>query len=150
MRIFSLMISLFFAAGMASAAWAADFSTPKELLKAVYADADGATYDFPYQPYLSKHLLGLFQAERAASPDEPSNLDWDPVIAGQDGAATNLKIGKPRISGDRATVSVHFTNGDAVSLIYSLVDEDGGWKVDDIEQQGGENPWKVSTQVSGQ
>lgn len=151
MRLFSCLAAAFSAALLVSSAMAATFETPESLIRAVYADTEkNGNYDYPYQPYLSDHLLGLFKAEREASPDDPSNLDWDPVIAGQDGQASDLKINEPAIDGDRATVKVVFTNFKPVTLYYSLVREHGSWKVDDIEQKDGEFPWTVSKQLTGQ
>jgi hypothetical protein len=151
MRIFTCLAAAFLAAFLMSSAMAATFETPKSLIEAVYADTDNiGNYDYPYQPFLSDHLLGLFKAEREASPDDPSNLDWDPVIAGQDGEASGLKIDEPAIDGDRATVKVVFTNFKPVTLYYSLVREHGSWKIDDIEQKDGEFPWTVSKQLTGQ
>ena len=151
MRLFSCLAAVFFAFLLTSSAMAATFETPESLIKAVYADTDpNGNYDYPYQPYLSDHLLGLFKAEREASPDDPSNLDWDPVIAAQDGEASDLKIGEPTIDGDRATVKVVFTNFKPVTLYSSLVREHGSWKIDDIEQKDGEFPWTVSKQLTGQ
>ena len=150
MRIFSYIAALFYVTVLTSSAMSASFETPESLLEAVYADTENnGNYDYPYQPYLSEHLLGLFKAERAASPLEPSSLDWDPVISGQDGEAAALKIDEPVITGNRAAVRVEFTNFEPVTLHYKLVREHGGWKIDDIERRDGEFPWTVSKQITG-
>lgn len=148
MRLHVKSAWLIFLTLLASPSFASSFDTPESLIRAVYAQSS-ENYDFPYEPYLSQHLLGLFKAEREASPDEPSNLDWDPVIAGQDGAATDVNIGEPEVTGNKATVVVTFTNFDKVTLYYSLVHENGGWKIDDITNKDGEFPWSVSKQISG-
>ena len=68
-------------------------------------------------------------------------LDFDPVIAGQDGAASNVTAGVPIVIDNTAELEVDFTNGEPVRLYYTLVREGGGWKVNDIANQQGEYPW---------
>lgn len=130
-------------------ALAASFETPESLLKALYDDKVGSSDPDSltrYQDYFSDHLNGLFKADAAKTePGDALSLDFDPVIAGQDGEAEHLKIGKPEIAGQRAKVVVKFTNGTPVTLYYSLVKQADGWKVDDIEDKGAQFPWKVST-----
>lgn len=131
-----------------SPVFAASYDTPQALLTALYADktvdadTDALT---PYHDYFSDHLNGLFKANAAKTPPgEALALDFDPVIAGQDGDATQVKVGKPEIDGSKAKVVVKFKNGEPVTLYYSLVKQADGWKVDDIEDEAGQFPWKVS------
>jgi hypothetical protein len=146
MRLSYLAVSLFLAA---SPVLSANFETPHALLAALYDDKVGSSDPDSltrYQDYFSDHLNGLFKADAAkTAPGDSLSLDFDPVIAGQDGEAEKLQIGKPEISGDRAKVLVRFTNGVPVTLHYSLVRQPDGWKVDDIEDKGAQFPWKVST-----
>lgn len=127
---------------------AASFQTPQALLEAMYDDKVGSADPNSltrYQDYFSDHLNGLFKADAAKTePGDSLSLDFDPVIAGQNGEAEHLKIGKPDIKGDKAKVVVKFTNGVPVTLYYSLVRQPDGWKVDDIEDKGAQFPWKVS------
>lgn len=127
---------------------AASFQTPQALLEAMYDDKVGSADPSSltrYQDYFSDRLNGLFKADAAKTePGDSLSLDFDPVIAGQDGEAEHLKIGKPDIKGDKAKVVVKFTNGVPVTLYYSLVRQADGWKVDDIEDKGAQFPWKVS------
>lgn len=136
------------AAVAAGPAFASSFETPQALLKALYDDKVGSSDPASvtrYQDYFSDHLNGLFKADAAKTdPGDSLSLDFDPVIAGQDGEAEHLKIGKPDIKGDRAMVVVKFINGVPVTLHYSLVHQADGWKVDDIEDKGAQFPWKVS------
>jgi len=133
----------------ATPALAAQYETPQQLLIALYADKTGSSDPdalTQYQDYFSEHLNGLFKTDAAKTePGDSLSLDFDPVIAGQDGEAEQLKIGKPEITGDRAKVTVRFRNGVPVTLYYSLVKQADGWKVDDIEDKGAQFPWKVST-----
>lgn len=143
---FAMAITIVFTA--ASAFAAASYDTPQTLLAALYADKTGSTDPnslSQYQDYFSDHLNSLFRADAAKTqPGDTLSLDFDPVIAGQDGEAEQLKIGKPDIAGDKAKVVVKFKNGVPVTLYYSLVRQADGWKVDDIEDKGAQFPWKVS------
>lgn len=124
------------------------FKTPQALIKALYAyDTAGSDEDAPspYSPFLSRGLNRLFQADRDATPEgEVGAVDFDPVISGQDGEAKNVRLSPPITMDDRAELEVSFRNGsEAVTLYYTLVREQGGWKVDDIANQEGEYPWSL-------
>jgi hypothetical protein len=127
-------------------ALANSFDTPKALLRALYGDKSSPAVDeWPYKSYYSDHLNGLFEADRATTkPGEEGALDFDPVISGQDGAAKNVRIGEPKIAGNRAEVLVKFVNSEPVILNYTLVKEHGGWKVDDIANNGAEFSWRLT------
>jgi hypothetical protein len=133
-------------------AHAATYKTPQALIKALYAyDIDTAVLSGPslYTPFLSKGLNAAFKKDREIlGNDQVGPLDFDPVINGQDGAATNLKIGKPVIRGDKAELDVTFTNGRPVKLHYTLVRENGGWKIDNIACRSGEYHWSVRDLIS--
>ena len=124
---------------------AADHKTPEALIAALYSydttqtDPDALSL---YAPFFSKSLLALFQKDRDSTPEgDMGALDFDPVIAGQDGAASNVTTGVPIVIDDTAELEVDFTNGVPVRLYYTLVREEGGWKVNDIANQQGEYPW---------
>jgi Protein of unknown function (DUF3828) len=142
--LFAMTLSVIF---LAFGAHAATYKTPQALIKALYAyDIETSDPDAPslYTPFLSKGLIAAFKKEREIlGNDQVGALNFDPVINGQDGAATNLKIGKPVVKGDQAELDVTFTNGLPVRLHYTLVRENGGWKVDDIANLQGEYPWSV-------
>lgn len=148
MRLSMFIVAITTILTAASALAAASYDTPQALLKALYADKTGSADPdslSQYQDYFSDHLNGLFKADAAKTqPGDSLSLDFDPVIAGQDGEAEQLKIGKPDITGDKARVVVKFKNGVPVTLYYSLVKQADGWKIDDIEDKGAQFPWKVS------
>ena len=146
MRLPTVILGLCIAAMAAVPALAKTFDTPKALLQALYSDKSSADdEEWSYKSYYSDHLNGLFKADRATTASgEEGALGFDPVISGQDGEATKVKIGEPVISGDKAEVVVKFVNFEPVTLNYTLVKEHGGWKVDDIGNKGGQFPWKLS------
>jgi hypothetical protein len=131
------------------------FRTPQALIKALYAYDTVETADdapSPYQPFLSRGLNRLFQKDRDATPDgDVGAVDFDPVISGQDGEAKGVKLSPPILLDDRAELEVSFRNGqEKVTLYYTLVRENGGWKVDDIANQEGEFPWSLRDLLGGQ
>ena len=141
-----VLLFLFLSALLSSPARAEPFASPEAVLTALYAPylEDISVED--YTPFFSDRLNGLYAADEAKTPEgEIGALDFDPVIAGQDFKITDLQIGKARITGDAASVTVNFDNMDEpVVLSYSLVEENGGWKVDDIESRGKDFPWTLS------
>jgi hypothetical protein len=132
MRLSAFILSLALSALIASPVLAETYKTPKALLLALFG-------------LLSDHLNEMLQTDLDNTPDgEVGAIDFDPVIAGQDGEADNVKIGQPILLDDRAELEVQFRNGEEVTLYYTLVKEHGGWKVEDIANQQGEEPWSLS------
>jgi hypothetical protein len=129
------------------------FDTPEALLQALYRyDTTETDADAPslYSPFFSDQLNARFQADLdKTEPGDAGTIDFDPVIAGNDGEATNVELSPPIVIDDTAGVEVMFTNSEPVTLYYTLVKEHGGWKVDDIANQQGEYPWSLSMLFDG-
>ncbi|AUW43147.1 DUF3828 domain-containing protein [Rhizobium leguminosarum] len=143
MRLPTFILALAVSALAALPASAATYKTPKALLKALYSydtDNSDAEAPSPYSTFFSDHLNKLLQTDLEG---DVGAIDFDPVIAGQDGAASDVRIGQPILLNDKAEVEVQFENGEEVTLFYTLVREHGGWKVDDIANQKGDNPWSL-------
>ncbi|MGN7293493.1 DUF3828 domain-containing protein [Rhizobium sp. SAFR-030] len=131
------------------------FKSPQALIKALYAYDTAETAEdapSPYQPFFSRGLNRLFQADRDTTADgEVGAVDFDPVNAGQDGEAKGVKLSAPILLDDTAELEVSFRNGaEKVTLYYTLKREQGGWKVDDIANQQGEYPWSLRDLLGGQ
>ncbi|OWV78111.1 hypothetical protein ATY78_13015 [Rhizobium sp. R635] len=145
MRLPALALAL--SALIASPAFAETFKTPKALLQALYT-FDPTSSDntpSPYSAFFSDHLNELLQTDLDNTEEgEVGAIDFDPVIAGQDGEASDVRIGQPILMDGRAELEVEFRNGEKVTLYYTLVKEHGGWKVEDIANQQGEQPWSLS------
>lgn len=140
----------FLALIVAQPAWA---DGPSDLINKIYAYYLDPSADGPPpgsgdddEQILSKRLDGLFTAyEQSSSDDEVGGLDFDPFINAQDYDLKDLKIESDKVEGDKAIVVVSFFNFDApTELTYSLVQEDGAWKVDDIESKDSQYPWVLS------
>ncbi|MBB3410009.1 hypothetical protein FHT87_003941 [Rhizobium sp. BK316] len=148
MRLPTFILGLALSTLIASPIFAATYRTPKALLQALYNfNAETASDDAPspYSAFFSDHLNALLQADIDNTPDgEVGAIDFDLVIAGQDGEASDLRIGQPILLDNRAELEVQFRNGEEVTLYYTLVKEHGGWKVEDIADQQGEQPWSLS------
>lgn len=70
---------------------------------------------------------------RSQAQGEPI-LDFDPLIDAQDYQLTNLNVATDAVvANSHATVRASFTNAGApAEVVYDLVWEDGGWRVDNI------------------
>ena len=89
----------------------------------------------------SKALAALFKrdADCVAEGKGTCAIDWDFVIDGQDWKLSNVKVGPTVVTGDKATVTVRFTNFTPCVNVYSFVRESGQWKLDDIETKSGKD-----------
>ena len=102
-----------------------------------------------YDPYVAKHnppdllnaapwtpelraLLARAKARERETGD--AIIDFDPIVDGSDWDISNVEVDvvRPPASG-RAAVRARFVNlGDPVEVIYTMKQEGGGWRVDDI------------------
>ena len=67
-------------------------------------------------------------------------IDFDLFYATQEDASpvSNLRINPARILGDKATVRAEFTGGRLKETVeYSLIRENGAWKISDIKYRSG-------------
>jgi hypothetical protein len=95
--------------------------------------------DFEHQAPWSADLWALLSAMVARSEriNEPI-LDFDPLIAAQDYQLTNLNVATEAVSeNSHAVVRASFQNAGApTEVVYDLVWENGGWRVDNIRGEG--------------
>ncbi|CZT35323.1 DUF3828 domain-containing protein [Rhizobium sp. 9140] len=149
MRLPLLLLSTLLMLFATAPSFAATYRTPEALIKALYRydpDETDAEAPSPYTPFFSDALNARFQADRDSTPEgEVGAIDFDPVISGNDGHARKVTTSAPIIIDDRAELEVSFENGGPVTLYYTLVQEHGGWKVDDIANQQGDIPWSLSS-----
>jgi hypothetical protein len=142
----------------------ADCGTPGDLVAAIYraAAGPGGNYDdgtsVIFDPdtrkrFLSKRLRAAIAAmlKRTPKGDAP-DLDFDPVVAGNDPSVHDLKIATESAGPTQAVVIADFqSHGDTERTVlrYLLVKEGGAWKVDDIIAIG-KDKWQVSKIIAGQ
>ncbi|MEO6014937.1 MAG: DUF3828 domain-containing protein [Devosia sp.] len=112
------------------------YDTPGTLMEALYApylvaDFDWGNYDVSLMQ--SEELRDLFAKDSEEAGGEVGRIDFDPYIDGQDYQITDLQIGDAKLEEATATVEVTFVNFDRpTDLLFTLVEEDDGWKVDDV------------------
>jgi len=83
--------------------------------------------------YFDKNLADLIWKDLTTHVGEVGVLDFDPFYNAQDADIKNLKVSPAVVEGDKASSTVTFTNyGKKEKLIYTLVKQNGAWKISDI------------------
>jgi hypothetical protein len=144
MRLAAFAAGLFLALAGVSAAQ--PFETPEALLEAFYEPYFTGEFDAEESVFRSQALQALYDNDAEITPDgEVGAISFDPYIDGQDFEITEFDIGAAGIAGDYASVDVTFLNfGEPRSLVYELVLEDGGWKIDDVVSTNPDNQYRLS------
>lgn len=144
MRLAAYAAGLFLAFTGLSAAQ--PYETPEALLEAFYAPYFTGEFYADESQFRSQALQALYDNDAEITPDgEMGAMSFDPYIDGQDFEITEFEIGAAGIAGDYASVDVTFNNfGQPRSLVYELVLEDGGWKIDDVVSTSPENQYRLS------
>lgn len=119
------------------------------------APGHGNPLDEPHRSrLLSTRLAALVAADQAESRknDEPGRLNYDPFINGQDGEVQGLQLKALSSDGRKGTVRASFRSfGEAMTIDFALVFENGAWRIDDISPIGkdGKPEFKVSDVLMG-
>lgn len=83
--------------------------------------------------FFDKNLADLVWKDLTTHVGEVGVLDFDPFYNAQDADIKNLKVSPAVVSGDTAESTVTFTNyGKKEKLIYTLVKQNGTWKISNI------------------
>lgn len=121
------------------------FDTPKKLIDAVYAPYLARTDPPAPNTYYSDSLRQLTAAKIERDGPEAEVLAFDPFVDGQNALVFDFVASEPVIIGDRALVNVTFKNfAHPTALTLALIEEAGGWKVDDVASMGIERHWLLS------
>lgn len=111
---------------------------PADAIRPLYDSylTEGATFpDFEHQAPWSASLWAVLQAmvARSEARGEPI-LDFDPLIDAQDYQLADLNVTTDAVvENSHASVRASFTNAGApAEVVYDLVWENGGWRVDNI------------------
>lgn len=129
-----LLVALAALALLGQPAFAESYADPRALLEALYAGYMPPN-DYPPDeaPLQSARLNGLFEKDAQEADGEIGRINFGPYINGQDYQISKLVIGAPAYAGGKAMVQVTFDNFDTPQdLGFLLVDEAGGWKIDDV------------------
>jgi hypothetical protein len=93
-----------------------------------------------HAPWLGARLRGRIARylARPVDPNEAPAIDGDPFTDTQE-HPTRFSVRLATVSGDAATVPVHFTDGRRTRVVrYVLRRERGAWRVDDLRYDRGE------------
>jgi len=131
MRHFALAVAL---VALVVPASAQSYDTPEALLDAFYEPYFTGEFYEDETPFRSAALQALYDRDAEITPDgELGALSFDPYIDGQDFDVADFSIDAVAEDGNLATAGVSFTNfGEPRQLVYDLVFEDGGWRIDDM------------------
>jgi Protein of unknown function (DUF3828) len=89
--------------------------------------------------YFTKATADLIWKDSTTRGNEVGALDGDPLYDAQDTDIKKFAVGKPALSGEKATVTVTFENFSEKKIVtFALVMEKGAWKIDDISYNGGD------------
>lgn len=124
------------------------YDTPEALLKALYTPySQGDSFDWSKwdeTKFRSKELNDLFAKDLKEADGEVGRIDFDPYVDGQDYQVSDLKFGDAKITGNTATIEVTFKNFEMdEDMVFTLVKEADGWKVDDVSSKGGADPYDL-------
>lgn len=144
MRLAALVSGLFL--GLSTIAFAQGFDTPEALLEAFYEPYFSGEFSEDDTHFRSSALQALYDADETNTPEgEMGALGFDPYIDGQDFLIEDFAIEAVTVEGTTASADVTFTNfGEARELIYDLVLENGGWRIDDVTSVTPGNEYRLS------
>lgn len=144
MRLATIATGLLLA--FTSMAAAQPYAEPYDLLEAFYAPYFDGAFPEDETQFRSAELQALYDRDAEITPEgEMGALSFDPYVDGQDYEITDFEIGAAGIAGDYASADVTFKNfGEPRSLMFEMVREDGGWKIDDVVSNNPDNPYRLS------
>lgn len=126
-------------------------SDPAETIRPLYARymTDPASTTFPALEEQAPWSASMRQAlldmmARSQQANEPI-LDFDPFANAQDWQVTNVNVTTDGVvENSHAVVRASFQNGGAPQeVVYDLVWEDGGWRVDNMRSGGPPDGWDL-------
>ena len=123
----AILLSIF--ATQAATPASAQFKTPEatvEGLYALYRASDSTGFN-------DKHATRFLEPAVARQFRSAKHIDADFFVQGQDFEIKDLAIGKPNVTGDKASVVVTFKNFNTPSrLTYTLAKAPNGWQIADV------------------
>ena len=149
MRLAPLAASLFLA--FAGPSFAQTYAEPYELLEAFYQPYFDGNFPEDESRFRSAALQALYDNDAEITPEgEMGALGFDPYVDGQDYEITDFEVGAAGIADIYASADVTFKNfGEPRSLMFEMVFEDGGWKIDDVVSNSPDNPYRLSDIFAG-
>ncbi len=118
-------------------------ATPHAIVQALYVpyvgphaqDGPSDSAEDAIRRYAAPGLKHLIDADDACMKREQGicNIDFDFLIAGQDGAPSHLTLSEDAVAADSQVVHARFDNGGPVEVRFHFVRQGGAWKIDDVE-----------------
>ncbi|MDX3807999.1 DUF3828 domain-containing protein [Bosea thiooxidans] len=100
---------------------------------------------------LSKSLAALFARDDLYQEEsgDMGQISADPFLNGQDGEVRKLSLDTIPVAAGKATVQATFRSfGKPVSVLFQMVQENGGWRIDDIVNSFEGKDYSVRAQLS--
>lgn len=136
------VLALFVAVGASAAiAQKKTTTTPSDLVSNLYKQHDAEKSPFfqeksraLVEKYFTKTTAAMIWKDATTRGNDVGAFGADPLYDAQDTQIKGFTVGKAAITGDKATVTVSFTNFDEKrSFKFSLVKENALWKIEDID-----------------
>ena len=136
MRLFAAAVALFLFLVAPALAAGPVFDTPKALLQYAYQPYSTGDFKDDNDVLYTKQLNDMFAAA-------------DLMVLNKSDLLTDLTIGDPVPDGAGVKVPVSLKNfGDPQSLVFYMVKEGGGWKINDIESLTPSSTWRLTTMLT--
>lgn len=100
---------------------------------------------------LSKSLAALFARDDLYQTEsgDMGQIGADPFLNGQDGEVKKLSLDTIPVAAGKATVQATFRSfGKPVRVLFQMVQENGGWRIDDIVNSFEGKDYSVRAQLS--
>lgn len=134
MRTLAALLFLFLAAPALAQTAPQAPADPAALVKSFYVPGFIDHEKMPLSPRLAKLLkAAMDNSKKINGPVQGIDFGWS--INGQDseeGTLASVKVGAPKLQGQKTLVRVTFRNGGPMELQYDLIPSSGSWQVDDI------------------
>jgi hypothetical protein len=126
--------------------------SPQDLMRELYRVHDQGNGPL-LDPAASKERRVYFTESLAAALDqeldrrdaeEVGNLDFDPFYNAQDTEIADLDFAVAKVSGNQTFAIARFSNfGEPNEIVYKVVQDGRGWRIDDIDYGDGHTLRKV-------
>lgn len=100
---------------------------------------------------LSKSLAALFARDDLYQEEsgDMGQIGADPFLNGQDGEVKKLSFDTIPVAAGKATVQANFRSfGKPVTVLFQMVRENGGWRIDDIVNRFEGKNYSIREQLS--
>ncbi len=140
---------------LATPLFAAPQDSPQSLLRELYrvhAQGEGSLLDpqatARRQEFFTPTLVTALDSElKRADPEKQGKLDFDPFYNAQETDLGEMDIAVPKMRGLAVDAIVRFENsGSPIEIVYRLIQDPHGWRIDDIAYGGGHTLRKTLTE----